>query len=82
MVLECILIPVVIVPVLEIQVIGFVVMSVSRLLIFSCHFAYILEKFGVKYFGILNGVSSLVAGMIGLLSFPLQLLAVSGKGLS
>lgn len=67
---------VVCVPQLQPQVAGFALLSFARLMLFSFHHAYILDKFGIEYFGLLNGVSSLVAAMVGLLSYPLQLLAL------
>jgi len=68
---------VILVPVLEVQIIGFILQSGARLMLFSFHHTYLLDKFGIEYFGVLNGLSSLFAAAVGLLSYPLQLLAVS-----
>lgn len=64
------------VPRLVPQVIGMVVLSCSRLMLFSFHHAFLLEKFGIEYFGLLNGLSSFIASLVGLLSYPIQLWAV------
>mmetsp|Transcript_111114 Transcript_111114/g.313494 ORF Transcript_111114/g.313494 Transcript_111114/m.313494 type:complete len:664 (-) Transcript_111114:94-2085(-) len=64
------------VPVLELQVVAFALQSMGRLMIFGFHHAYIEDKFGLEHFGILNGIASLIAGSLGLLSYPLQLLAI------
>ena len=61
---------------LEVQIIGFSLLSFARLLLFSCHHAYILDKFGIEFFGTLNGISSMFAAMIGFVSYPLQLFAL------
>ena len=61
---------------LEIQMLGFSLLSFARLLLFSCHHAFLLEKFGIEFFGTLNGISSLFAAIIGLVSYPLQLFAL------
>lgn len=70
---------VVAIPQLEPQVAGFVLMSFSRLMLFSFHHAYILDKFGIEYFGLLNGVSSFIAALVGLVSYPLQLYALTAS---
>merc|ERR1712226_890454 len=45
-------------------------------MLFSYHHAYLLDKFGIQYFGLLNGISSFFAAILGLVGYPLQLLAV------
>jgi len=62
---------------LELQVFGFMLMSMARLMLFSFHHAYILDTFGIEHFGTLNGISSLIAAIIGLSSYPLQLFALT-----
>ena len=62
---------------LELQILGFLLLSMTRLMLFSFHHGYILDTFGIEHFGTLNGISSLIAAMIGLLSYPLQLFALS-----
>ena len=64
------------VPQLSPQIIAMVLLSCTRLMLFSFHHGFLLDKFGIEYFGILNGVSSLVAAIIGLLNYPLQLMAI------
>jgi L-gulonolactone oxidase len=65
------------VPVLEIQVFAFALQAVARLLVFSVHHTYTLEKFGVEYFGMLNGVSAFVAAtFFALFAYPLQLFSL------
>jgi len=61
---------------LEVQVIGFTLLSMGRLMLFSFHHAYVLDAFGIQFFGTLNGISSLVAAIIGLISYPLQIFAL------
>jgi L-gulonolactone oxidase len=61
---------------LEIQIVAMAILSLSRLALFSYHHAYIIEKFGMEYFGTLNGISSLIAAFIGILTYPLQLAAL------
>ena len=60
------------VPIIEVQVVVFMLQALVRLQVFSNHFAYIGERFGFRYFGLLNGISSLVAGSFGLLGYLLQ----------
>lgn len=62
---------------LELQILGFLLLSMARLMLFSFHHGYILDTFGIEHFGTLNGISSLIAAMVGLLSYPLQLFALS-----
>ena len=64
---------------LELQILGFVLLSLTRLMLFSFHHGYILDTFGIEHFGTLNGLSSLVAAVIHLLSYPLQLFALSSN---
>jgi len=68
------------IPGLEAQVIGFALQSMSRLMLFSFHHAYIIDKFGLEYFGTLNGLSSLAAAILGLSAYPLQLLGIYAGG--
>jgi len=63
-------------PSLEVQVLGFLLQSLGRLMLFSFHHAYIQDRFGSEYFGTLNGISSLMAAILSLLSYPFQLLSV------
>lgn len=64
------------VPNLELQVMVFLLQALVRLQVFSNHFAYIAERFGFRHFGLLNGISSLIAGMFGLLGYMLQIFSV------
>ena len=64
---------------LDLQILGFVLLSLTRLMLFSFHHGYILDTFGIEHFGTLNGISSLVAAVIHLLSYPLQLFALSSN---
>lgn len=63
-------------PQLEVQMITFLLQGMVRLMIFTYHHTYLVDRFGLEHFGILNGVTSLVAGVFGLLGYPLQLFAV------
>ena len=72
-----IIIVILLAPSLQLQIFGFMLISFSRLLLFSCHHAYILDTFGIEFFGTLNGISSLIAASFGLLSYPLQLFSLS-----
>ncbi len=63
-------------PIIEVQVIVFLLQALVRLQVFSNHFAYIAERFGFRHFGLLNGISSLIAGAFGLLGYPLQIFSV------
>jgi hypothetical protein len=49
---------------LQFQILGFALRSMARLMLFGFHFAYILDVFGIKRFGTLNGISSLIAAII------------------
>jgi len=60
------------VPIIEVQVVVFMLQALIRLQLFSNHFAYIGERFGFRHFGLINGISSLVAGSFGLLGYLLQ----------
>ena len=60
------------VPIIEVQVVVFMLQALIRLQLFSNHFAYIGERFGFRHFGLLNGISSLMAGSFGLLGYLLQ----------
>lgn len=64
------------VPIIEVQMVVFLVQALVRLQLFSNHFAYLGERFGFRFFGLLNGISSLVAGAFGLLGFWLQIFSV------
>jgi len=61
------------VPFIEVQVVVFLLQALVRLQVFSNHFAYIAERFGFRHFGLLNGISSLVAGAFGLFGYLLQI---------
>lgn len=61
---------------LEVQILGFFLLSFGRLLLFSCHHTYLLDLFGIEFFGTLNGISSLLAAIIGFTSYPLQIFAL------
>jgi len=61
------------VPIIEVQVVVFLIQALVRLQLFSNHFAYLGERFGFRHFGLLNGISSLVAGAVGLLGYFLQI---------
>jgi len=61
------------VPIIEVQVVVFLIQALVRLQVFSNHFAYLGERFGFRHFGLLNGISSLVAGAVGLLGYFLQI---------
>jgi len=61
---------------LEIQILGFALLSYGRLMLFSCHHAYLIDVFGMAYFGTLNGISSFFAALLGFVSYPLQLIAL------
>lgn len=58
---------------LEVQILGFTVLSFTRLLLFSTHHTFLLDRFGIGNFGTLNGISAFVAAIIGFSSFPLQI---------
>ena len=60
---------------LKVQVLTFLLLSFGRLLLFSCHHTYLLDVFGIANFGTLNGISSLIAAILGFSSYPLQLFA-------
>mmetsp|Transcript_6881 Transcript_6881/g.15208 ORF Transcript_6881/g.15208 Transcript_6881/m.15208 type:complete len:1147 (+) Transcript_6881:201-3641(+) len=61
------------IPIIEVQVVVFLLQALVRLQVFSNHFSYIGERFGFRHFGLLNGLSSLVAGSFGLLGYLLQI---------
>lgn len=61
---------------LEVQILGFFLLSFGRLALFSCHHTYLLDVFGIEFFGTLNGISSLIAAIIGFTSYPLQIFAL------
>ena len=63
-------------PNLEVQVVGFALLYFSRLMLFSCHHTYLLDVFGISTFGTLNGISSFLAAILSLLSYPLRLFAL------
>ena len=64
---------------LELQIFGFTMLSFGRLMLFSCHHAYLIDTFGMKTFGTLNGISSFLAAILGLCSYPLQLFALGAS---
>ena len=61
---------------IELQILDLVLMPMARFMLFSFHHAYILDIFDIEYFGTLNGISCLIAAIVGLLSYPLQLYAL------
>ena len=61
---------------LELQILGFMFLSFGRLMLFSCHHTYLLDVFGIANFGTLNGISSMIAAILGFSSYPLQLFAL------
>ena len=64
------------IPIIELQVVVFPLQPFVRLQVFSNHYAYLAERFGFRHFGLLNGISSLVAGTFGLLGYTLQIFSV------
>lgn len=64
------------IPTIELQILTFVIQAFVRLQIFSYHFSYLQERFGFRHFGFLNGISSLVAGLIGLCGYGLQIFSI------
>lgn len=63
------------VEVLEVQVLAFAMQSCFRLMLFGFHYAYIPDRFGFSNFGTLNGISALIAAIVGFAVYPLQLYA-------
>jgi len=63
-------------PIIELQVIVFLVQALVRLQVFTYHFAYIADRFGFRHFGLLNGISSLIAALFGLAGYVLQIFSV------
>jgi len=76
-ILNFLIIGIIMIQYLEAQILVFFLSSLTRLMLFSFHHAYILDVFGIEFFGTLNGISSMIAAMIGLLSYPLQLFSLS-----
>lgn len=64
------------IPVLELQIATFILQSFVRLQMFAYHFSYLQNRFGFRHFGILNGISSLVAGVFGLGGYGLQIFSI------
>lgn len=64
------------IPIIEVQIVVFICQALIRLQVFSYHFAYLAERFGFRHFGLLNGISSLVAGLLGLAGYWLQLFSI------
>ena len=67
-------------PSLEAQMVSMFVQCWLRTQLFSAHFAYLAASFGFAHFGTLNGLSSIIAAVVGLLNYPLQLLAIQRAG--
>lgn len=72
-ILNIVVMGIVLVKNLEVQILGFTVLSFTRLLLFSTHHTFLLDRFGIGNFGTLNGISAFVAAIVGFLSFPLQI---------
>jgi hypothetical protein len=51
-----------------------------RMQLFSFHYAYLPDRFGFAHFGTINGVTAVIAALVGLASYPLTLAAVYGDG--
>jgi hypothetical protein len=71
--LACVLLTI---PLIELQIAVFVILAFVRLQTFSYHFAYLMDRFGFRHFGLLNGISSLVAGLFGLWGYGLQIFSI------
>merc|ERR1711862_943913 len=71
--LACVLIGI---PIIELQIAVFIIQAFVRLQTFAYHFAYLAERFGFRYFGLLNGISSMVAGLFGLGGYGLQIFTI------
>jgi MFS family permease len=71
--MSCVLLTI---PIIELQIVVFILQAFVRLQIFSYHFAYLVERFGFRHFGLLNGISSLVAGLFGLCGYGLQIFTI------
>jgi len=63
------------VPSLPLQWLTILVLSAHRVTLFSCLFAYTANRFGPSHFGSLIGVTMLVSSLVGLLQYPLAVLA-------
>jgi len=72
-ILNIVVIGIVLLKNLEVQILGFTVLSFTRLLLFSTHHTFLLDRFGIGNFGTLNGISAFVAAILGFFSFPLQI---------
>ncbi|GFH44718.1 hypothetical protein CTEN210_01192 [Chaetoceros tenuissimus] len=72
-ILNIVVMGIVLVKNLEVQILGFTVLSFTRLLLFSTHHTFLLDRFGIGNFGTLNGISAFVAAILGFSSFPLQI---------
>jgi MFS family permease len=59
---------------LEVQFATFLLQGLSRLMLFTYYHAFIADQFGMKQFGKLVGIGTLAASLVGLLSYPLQLM--------
>ncbi|KAJ8614492.1 hypothetical protein CTAYLR_000748 [Chrysophaeum taylorii] len=64
---------VLLVPNLPVAVVAMVAHAGARYLLYCIHSAYIARVFGLKNFVKLNGITCLAAGVVGFLSYPLQL---------
>lgn len=74
--INIVIVGIVLVKNLEVQILGFALLSFGRLMLFSCHHAYLIDTFGMTNFGTLNGISSFLAAILGFCSYPLQLFAL------
>jgi hypothetical protein len=58
---------------LPLQVVTFVLWVLARFFLFSSYFAFLPAAFGFGTFGLVNGVISMVASVVGLLQYPLTI---------
>jgi len=65
---------------LQLQLLTFCVQACFRMQLFSFHYAYLPDRFGFAHFGTINGVTAVIAALVGLASYPLTLAAVYGDG--
>ena len=69
--LSLLLIIILFIPVLWVQVIGFLTFSIFRPLLYICITSYIIEEFGYETFGKINGFNALFNGIFNLIQYPL-----------
>jgi len=65
---------------LEVHFATFLLQGLSRLMLFTYYHAFIAEQFGMNQFGKLVGLGTLAASIVGLLSYPLQLIMTYDYG--